>query len=121
MKMFNKILGCSTAVAAVLTFSASTTQAVNLLSDPNFGGPFTANPITPISGGLNNGWALYGAVGSSDMSSAVSSPYGGATTALLTQNTTWGGAGGYQIITPTITVGATYTFTMYALTDNGFT
>jgi hypothetical protein len=121
MKMFHKTLGCSTAVVAALVINASTTQAQNLLTDPNFAGPFTANPITPTSGGVNNGWAVYGQAGSSDMSSAQSSPYGTAATALLTDNTTWNGAGGYQIITPTIQVGATYTFSLFALTDNGFT
>src|ERR1035437_1273066 len=121
MKMLNKIIGGSIAIAAVLAFGASTTQAQNILVDPNFAGPFTPT-ITPTSGGLNNGWDLYGS-SSSGMSSATNKPYNSptVTTALLTANTTWNGAGAYQIITPTIQVGATYTFSMYALTDNGFT
>lgn len=116
--MFNKILGCG-AVAATLAISSVTAQAQNLLTDPNFGGPFTANPITPTSGGLNNGWAIYGQAASSDMSSSPDYPYNGATSALLTQNTTWNGAGGYQIITTPLVAGATYTFSLWALSDNG--
>ena len=106
MNKFNKILACSTAMVATLAMSSTTTQAQNLAIDPDFGGAFTANPITPLSGGVNNGWALYGAVGSTDMSSSPDNTYNGAATALLTQNTTWGGAGAYQILTPTIQLGS---------------
>lgn len=122
MKISNKIIGCLT-VAAALLISLSTTQAQNLLTDPNFAGSFTANPITPVSGGVNNGWAIYGQTSGTDMSSSPDYPYNypTATTALLTQNTTWNGAGAYQIITPTIQLGATYTFSIEAETDNGFT
>jgi len=123
MKNMNKIIGCSAAVAAVVALGAFTTQAQNLAVDPNFAGPFAANPITPTSGGVNNGWAVYGAAGQTDMSSSPDFPYNypTVTTALLTQNATWNGAGAYQIITPTIQVGSTYTFSMEALTDNGYT
>jgi len=121
MKMLNKIIGSSIAIAAVLAFSASTTQAQNLLVNGSFenSGLITPNPITPTGpGAVNAGWALYGATAVSDMSSSPDSPEDGVY-ALLTQNNTWGGAGTYQIITPTIQVGATYTFSIYALTDNG--
>jgi hypothetical protein len=121
MNIFNKVLACGSAVVATLAISASTTQAQNLAVDPNFGGAFTANPITPTSGGVNNGWALYGGSVTTDMSLSPDNLYPGATSALLTQNTTWGGEGAYQIITPTISLNSTYTFTLQALTDNGFT
>src|ERR1035438_2114125 len=126
MKMLNKIIGGSIAIAAVLAFSASTTQAQNLLVDPNFGGPFIANPIAIT--GINGGWAVYGNSTSTSMvASPVDRPYNGAATALLEVNApgnAWNPAGAYQIvggggIYPTITPGATYTYSIWAITDTG--
>ena len=76
MKMLNKIIGSSIAIAAALAFSASTTQAQpNLLVNPGFDNAalFTANPI-PF-GGINQGWALFGATSQNNMfGSPVDSP-----------------------------------------------
>jgi hypothetical protein len=128
MKMLNKIIGSSIAIAAALAFSASTTQAQNLLvnggfetigfnSNPNsavnpgtpagFGagvGSFTLNAITTTSGpggqsGVNQGWATFG--GSQDsMSSAASSPLGGTYSLLAVNNAgnNWNPQGAYQIV-----------------------
>lgn len=120
--MFNKILGCGT-VAATLAISSATTQAQNLLVDPNFAGPGTANPITVA--GVNQGWALFNGASSAsfagNMPASIYSPYGSpaVTTSLLeTANVgnNWNPAGAYQIVTG-ITPGQTYTFSIWGLTD----
>jgi hypothetical protein len=130
MKMLSKIIGSSIAIAAALTFSASTTQAQNLLVNPGFdasgAGNFTANPITIA--GINQGWATFGNVGQNDMSSSpdspISTPY-----ALLEVNgvgSSWSPQGAYQITDGiaeggAIIPGDTYTYSIWAITDTGTT
>ena len=119
MKMFNKILGCST-VAAAFLISASTIQAQNLIN----GGfevavPQTPNPITVA--GVDQGWTTFNGAGSasqSDMSSSAYSPLNGTFALLETTGpgNNWNPAGAYQIISG-ITPGQTYTFNIWALTD----
>jgi len=149
--MLSKTIGGMVAIAAVLALSASTIQAQqNLLVNGDFeyaglntgdgidhgtpyaggalGGSFTVNPITLTSGpagasGVNQGWALFGAVSQSDMSSSADSPYSGSY-ALLEQNApgnNWDPAGAYQIVNPSggVQIGATYTFSIWFLTDTG--
>lgn len=89
-------------------------------ANPAGGGAFTPNPINSVNGGLNQGWALYGASGVTNMANSFDSPASGFM-ALLTRNNTWGGAGGYQQVAPVggVIAGATYTFSISALTDNG--
>jgi len=118
--MLNKIVGSSIGVAAALALSASTTQAQNLV-DPGFENPFqtTANPITVA--GVNQGWALFNgasSAGQSDMSASIYSPHSGSDALLETAlvNNNWNPAGAYQVISG-ITPGATYTFSVWALTD----
>jgi hypothetical protein len=126
MKMFNKILGCSTAVATVLAFGASTTQAQNLLVNGGFedAGGFTPNAgFGPAS--VNQGWATYGATGQSDMTSSPDSPLSG-TFSLIEANAAgnnWNPAGAYQLVSPAggVIAGNTYTFTAYVLSDTGIT
>lgn len=119
--MLSKKIGGSVAIAAVLAFSASTIQAQpNLLVDPNFDGPFTANPIG-VSG-VNQGWALFDSANQNDMSTVSGSPYGSATYAMnetLATGNNWETPGAYQIVTG-ITPGQSYTFTVQAWTDTGF-
>ena len=121
MKMLQKVLGCGT-VAAAFAISASTVQA-NLVVDPNFAGPGTANPITVA--GVNQGWALFSGASSAsfagNMPASIYSPLGSpaVNTALLeTANVgnNWNPAGAYEIVTG-ITPGQTYTFSIWALTD----
>ena len=120
MKMLHKVLGCST-VAVVLAFSASTVQA-NLVVDPNFAGPTTANPITVAT--VGQGWALFNGGSSSalsDMSSSAYFPLGSptVTSALLetaAPGNGWNPAGAYQVVSG-ITPGQKYTFSIWALTD----
>jgi hypothetical protein len=121
MKMLHKILGCSTAAAAL---ALTTTQAQNLLVNGDFenAGGFTANPITVA--GIGQGWAAFGATGQNDMSSAAGAdvPKSGSF-ALLEQNgagNNWNPAGAYQIVGG-ITAGTTYTFSIWAITDTGST
>jgi len=149
MKMFSNIMGGSVAIAADLAFGTATIQAQqNLLVNGDFeysglntgdgidhgtpyglgaaGGSFTINPITLTSGpggasGVNQGWALFGAVSQSDMSSSADSPYSGSYT-LLEQNApgnNWNPAGAYEIVNPSggVQIGATYTFSIWFLTD----
>lgn len=122
MKMFNKIVGCST-VAAALAISASTTQAQNLLVNPGFDtspAGFTANPITLAT--VNQGWATFGISGQSDMSSSPDSPLSGSY-ALLEGNAAgnnYNPAGAYQIISG-ITAGSTYTLSGSYLADTALT
>jgi hypothetical protein len=121
MKMLNKIIGGSIAVAAALAFSASTTQAASLLVNGSFETalPQTPNPIT--LSGVNQGWTTFNGAGSaaqSDMSSSVDSPQDGIYALLETAGpgNNWNPAGAYQIISG-ITPGQTYTFSIWALTD----
>jgi hypothetical protein len=122
MKILNKIIGSSIAVAAALAFSASTTQAQNLIN-PSFensgAGNFTANPITPST--VNQGWANFGIVSQTNMfNSPIASPQSG-TYALLEVNAVgnnWNPAGSYQIDSGAI-AGSRYTFSSYFLTDTG--
>jgi hypothetical protein len=138
MKMLNKIIGGSSiAIAAVLAFSASTTQAQNLLANPGFdlsgAGNFTPNPIyfdtTPTHVGTANsstnhftgvgmGWANWGS-GQSDMASSPDSPLSPSYAMLVAQGAgnAWSANGGYQVVT--ITPGQEYTYSMYVLTDTG--
>lgn len=92
-------------------------------------GSFTLNAITATSGpggtmsGINQGWATFGAVSQSDMGTSPDSPYSG-TYALLEQNApgnAWAPAGAYQIVQPNggILAGATYTLSVWAITDTG--
>ncbi|MGB8369162.1 MAG: PEP-CTERM sorting domain-containing protein [Verrucomicrobiia bacterium] len=128
MKMLNKIIGTSIAVAAALAFSESTTQAQpNLLVNGGFENPagFTANPITLTSGpggssGVNQGWATYNTSGQSDMSSSSDSPYDGSYVLQLVSNPgqDYNPSGAYQVVSG-ITPGTLYTFGVWALTDTG--
>jgi Carbohydrate binding domain/PEP-CTERM motif len=115
MKMLNKIIGGSIAIAAVLAFSASTTQAATLVN----GGfetalPQTANPITLA--GVDQGWTTFNGAGSAAQSSVVaqSGTYSLLETAGVGNN--WNPAGAYQIVSG-ITAGQSYTFSIWALTD----
>jgi hypothetical protein len=138
MKMLNKIIGGSSiAIAAVLAFSASTTQAQNILVNPGFdlsgAGNWTANPIyfdtTPTHigtansstnhfSGVDMGWANWGS-SQNDMASSPDSPLSSPYALLVHQATgqAWNAAGGYQVVT--ITPGQEYTYSMYVLTDTG--
>jgi hypothetical protein len=123
MKILNKIIGGSIAVAAAFILSASTTQAQNLLVNGSFedAGGFTAAPITLTSGGIDHGWANFAANSSqNDMSDSLYHPAYGSY-ALLVQNApgnNWNPAGAYQIISG-ITPYFLYTLSMCALTDTG--
>jgi hypothetical protein len=122
MKMLNKIIGGSIAIAAVLAFSASTTQAQpNLLVNGSFETalPQTANPIT--LSGVDQGWTTFAGAGravQTNMFNSLSSPQSGTFALLETANVgnNWNPAGAYQIISG-ITAGQTYTFSIWALTD----
>jgi hypothetical protein len=123
MKMFHKILCCSASIAAVLAFSASTTQAQNLLVNPGFesAGGFTANGPGGVAVGA--GWANNfggGAEGQNDMSSSADFPHSGSF-ALLAANApgnTWNPQGTYQIIANS-SAGAAWSASVWALTDTG--
>jgi hypothetical protein len=122
MKMLHKILGCSTAAAAL---ALTTTQAQNLLVNGSFenAGGFTANPITTTSGpgattGVGLGWATFGAA-PTNMFSAVSSPEDGSF-ALLAKNgpgNNWNPQGAYQIVGGVVDQ-EVYTFSAYYLQDS---
>jgi hypothetical protein len=123
MKMFHKIVGCSTAVAAVLAINSSTTQAQSLVNAGFETSPagFTANPVTVA--GVNQGWATFGGdagaiAAQTDMSSSSYSPLSGSGALLETvqPGNNWGPAGAYQIITG-ITPGQSYKYNIWALTD----
>jgi PEP-CTERM motif len=141
MKMLNKIIGGSIAIAAVLAFSASTTQAQNLLVNPGFDlsapgiytGYYTPNPIYTSDSlahigtansssnhysGVGQGWATFGS-SQSDMASSPDSPISSPYAMLVHQaaGQAWAAGGGYQIVT--ITPGQQYTYSMFALTDTG--
>jgi len=125
MKMFQKIIGCST-VAAALGLSASTTQAQNLLTDPSFNGPFVTglgagSAFTAAQAGV--GWNNYfgGSVQApNDMTSSPDSPRTGSY-ALLAANApanAWNPQGTYQLIANS-SVGSAFSASIYALTDTG--
>jgi hypothetical protein len=124
MKMLNKIIGGSSiAIAAALAFSASTTQAQNLLNNGSFETalPQTGNPIT--LSGVNLGWTTYGGdagafARQTNMFNSADSPQSGTYALLETVNpgNNWGPAGAYQLVSG-ITPGQTYTFSIWALTD----
>ena len=118
MNMFQKIVGGSMAVAAMLAFTSQTAQAQNLLVNGSFenAGGFTANPIT--IGTVNSGWALFGASAQTDMAASVDSPQQGSF-ALIEQNApgnNWNPAGAYQIVGG-IAAGTTYSFSGFYLAD----
>jgi hypothetical protein len=146
MKMLNKIIGGSVAIVAALAFTASTTQAQNLLvnggfedtglnTNPNSAvnpgtpadfsagtGSFTPNPVTLTSGpggqpGINQGWATFGG-SQNTMSTATSSPLGGSYALLAVNNpgNNWNPQGAYQIVSG-ITAGQIYTYSAYYLQD----
>src|ERR1017187_8430419 len=125
MKMLNKIIGSSIAIAAALAFSASTTQAATeLLVNPGFEtspAGWTAGPITLAT--VGQGWANnFGGSpqGRNDMSSSADSPLSGSY-ALLGVNVpanAWNPQGTYQIIANS-SVGASWSASIYALTDTG--
>jgi hypothetical protein len=129
MKMLNKVIGGSVAVAAALGFSASTTQAQNLLVNGDFEtspSGFTANPITTTSGtggttGVGQGWATFGA-SQSDMSSSPDFPEHGNFSLLAVNGpgNNWNPQGAYQIVGG-ITTGDIYTLSSYFLQDTAFT
>ena len=113
--MLNKIIGGSSiAIAAVLAFSASTTQAANLLVDGSFeSGTFTGNPITLAT--VNQGWAnnFGGATPSQSSAYAENGSY-----SLLTYNAVgnvWNPVGTYQIVSGGVTVGQQYILSVYAM------
>jgi len=130
MKMLNKIIGSSIAIAAVFAFSASTTQAQNLVNGGiegvgavNTGNGWTVNPVTLTSGpggtsGVDQGWATFGgdagATASQSSAAALSGTYSLLETVMPGNN--WGPAGAYQIISG-ITPGQKYTFNIWAMTD----
>jgi hypothetical protein len=126
MKKLIKIIGGRIAVAAAFVLSASTAPAQdfpNLLVNGGFeyAGGFTADPITLASGGINGGWALFGATAQSDMFYSADYPQSGCY-ALLEQNVpgnNWNPVGAYQIVSSYITPGWSYTFSIYLLTDTG--
>jgi len=122
--MFHKILGCST-VAAALALSASTTQAQNLLVNGSFENAAQFNAGNPIVlAGVGQGWSSsFGGAApvQSDMASVpAASPQNG-NYALLAQNApgnAWNPQGTYQLIANS-SVGATWSASIYALTDTG--
>ena len=121
MKILNKIIGGSIAVAAALAFSASTTQAQNLLFNGSFETALatTPNPITLSF--VDQGWVTFPGAGravQTNMFNSLSSPQSGTFALLETANVgnNWNPAGAYQIISG-VTAGQTYTFSIWALTD----
>jgi hypothetical protein len=124
MKMLNKIIGGSSiAIAAVLAFSASTTQA-QLVNGGFDTAAFTANPISFSSGpggtsGVGQGWAMFGSV-VTNMARSPDSPLSNPDALLVRQTagTAWAANGAYQIVS--ITPGQQYTYTMSMLSDTGW-
>jgi hypothetical protein len=118
MKMLNKIIGGSIAIAAVLAFSASTTQAqlVNGAFDTS---QFTANPITVAT--VNQGWALFGNTLVTNMANSFDSPLSNPDALLVRQTAgmAWNAQGAYQIV-GFVNPGTTYTYTMSMLSDTGW-
>jgi hypothetical protein len=64
MKQTTKLLMSAVAIVAALGFTAATTQAQNLLTDPGFesGAPGQINPI-PLPAGAGGGWAVFNGAG----------------------------------------------------------
>ena len=130
MKMLNKIIGSSIAIAAVLAFSASTTQAQNLVNGGfegvgavNTGNGWTVNPVTLTSGpggtsGVDQGWATFGGGAGGTASQSSAAALSGTYSLLETvmPGNGWNPAGAYQIISG-ITPGQKYTFNIWAMTD----
>lgn len=88
-------------LTAALALGISTTQAQNLLVDPNFeasafGQP---NPI-PVPGGVGGGWGAFGATITTSLA------HSGSQSVLLADNT-WNPSGVYQIVS--VTPGSSYT------------
>ena len=129
MKSILGTIGSATCLAAVLALTVSTTQAQNLLVNPGFDNPaqFTATPIAV--GGQNQGWALFGATGTSTMTgSPVDRPLSNPNALLEVNNpgNNWNPAGAYQITDGiaeggAIIPGATYKYSIWAITDTGST
>lgn len=100
MKMFHKVITGAIGIAAALAVSAQ----AQVIVDPNYGGPYTANPITVA--GVDQGWAPFSAG-----LIATSPTYNGAATSLglaLGAQDNWNTPGAYQIISG-ITPGVKYT------------
>jgi hypothetical protein len=88
MKMFPKVIAATFGVVAAYSLSAQ------VIVDPNYSGPYTANPITVA--GVNAGWAPFSAG-----LIAASPTYNGAPTSLglaLGAQDGWATPGAYQII-----------------------
>jgi PEP-CTERM motif len=124
MKILNKIIGSSIAVAAALAFSASTTQA-QLVNGGFDTAAFTANPISFTSGpngtsGIGQGWALFGSTVQTNMALSFDSPLSAPDALLVRQapGVAWNAQGGYQIVS--ITPGQTYRYSMSMLSDTGW-
>jgi hypothetical protein len=100
MKMLPKVITGVIGVAAALAVSAQ----AQVIVDPNFSGPYTANPVTVA--GVNQGWAPFSAG-----LIATTPTYNGAATSLglaLGAQDGWGTPGAYQIDSG-ITPGVKYT------------
>jgi hypothetical protein len=113
MKMFPKVITSVVGMTAALAFSA---QAQNLLVDPNFAGPGTANPIG--NSGIGQGWATFGAT------LGVTTPTdNGAATSMDAYNNpgnNWNPQGAYQIDTGVV-AGDTYTLSVNYMSILGTT
>lgn len=125
MKMRNRLIGSSLAVAVALAIGVWTAQAQNLLVNPGFEDPLLPNP------GVNQGWATFGTAARSDMSNSVDYPHSG-DYSLLAQNApgnNWNPVGVEQIVDGTIlglpygkvNPGIVYTFNCWYMTDTGVT
>ena len=129
MKTILGTIGSAICLATVLALTASTTQAQNLLVNPGFDNPaqFTANPITALT--VNQGWATFVAAGTSTMTgSPVDRPLSNPNALLEVNNpgNNWNPAGAYQITDGiaeggAIIPGATYQYSIWAITDTGST
>ena len=98
--MFPKVITSVVGIAAALAVSAQ----AQVIVDPNYSGPYTANPITVA--GVDQGWAPF-----SSGLIATSPTYNGAPTSLglaLGAQDGWGTPGAYQIDSG-VTPGQTYT------------
>jgi|ERR1035437_951620 hypothetical protein len=118
MKMLNKIIGGSIAIAAVLAFSASTTQA-QLVNGAFDTGQYTANPITLAT--VNQGWALWDNTVVTNMALSFDSPLSNPDALLVRQGpgVAWNAHGAYQVV-GLVVPGTTYTYTMNMLSDTGW-
>lgn len=112
MKMLPKVITGAIGVVAALAVSAQ----AQVIVDPNFNGPYTANPITVA--GVDQGWAPFSAG-----LIATTPTYNGAANSLglaLGAQDNWGTPGAYQIDTG-VTPGQTYTFSVWAYQTASFT